>query len=104
VRRKRFYIDYYLFLATIQNQYQQDDGYHFTQVGKFPMDVRVYTINHLRTRHGYNIHLFLTPNAFQIYLHLTNIKNLFNQERLTTKDTAQQSLPPAISRTGNQNV
>ncbi len=67
------------------------------------MDVRVYTINHLRTRHRYNCHLFLTSNVSQIYLHLTNIKNSFNQERLTTEYTAQQSRPPAISRAGNQN-
>ncbi len=67
------------------------------------MDVRIYTINHLRTRHGYNSHLFLTSNVFQIYPHLTNIKNSFNQERLTTEYTAPLSLPPAISRAGNQN-
>jgi len=57
------------------------------------MDVRVYTINHLRTRHGYNSRFFLTPSIFQISLHLTNIKNSFNQERLTTEYTAQQSRP-----------
>ncbi len=53
------------------------------------MDVRIYTINQFRTRHGYNNHFFLTSNVFQIYLHLTNIKNLLNQERLTTEYTAE---------------
>ena len=67
------------------------------------MDVRVYTINQLRTNHGYNSHFFLTPNVFQLYLHLTNIKNSFNQERLTTEYTARQSRLPAISLAGNQN-
>ena len=54
------------------------------------MDVRIYAINHLQTRQGYKSYSFLTSNVFQIYLHLTNIKNSFNQERLTTEYTAQQ--------------